>query len=82
MRRLRGDIRRRLGGGNERTRLPEFWVLFVYISNVVTYTLRIDSLESLSRTELLKTSTVCYRKLRNVCFVFQNQFFVFCVTYY
>ena len=62
-----------MGGGNDsRTRLREFWVLFVYISDIVTYTLRIDSLESLSRTELLKTSTVGNRELRNVYFVFQD----------
>ena len=36
VRRLWGDTRSRLGGGNVRV-CESFWVLFVYISDIVTY---------------------------------------------
>jgi hypothetical protein len=47
------------------------------ISGIVTYTLCIDSFESLSRTERLKASTVSSCK----CFVIHDQILVSCVTY-
>ena len=59
-----------------------FSFLFVYaISDIVTDTLCIDLLESLSRTERLKGSTIGSCKSRVVRFVFQDQSLVSCVTY-
>ena len=54
-----------------------------YIYDVITYTLCITSLESLSRTERLKASTIGTSKLRFLlCFFMISSSFFFCYTIY